>query len=410
VTGPSLAGSLIPTGGTAPSVNGPAVAGAQSFHGLDPNFVPPYAHEADLSVEQALPGKMSMSVGYVGTRGMRLPVFVDANLLGQTPHGLRTYNVQDINNNVIKQLTVPVYLPTDRINTSIATYNTGFSVANTWYNSLAATVRRPFANGLEVIANYTWSHATDTGQVNGANGTFYGGDPPLDPNNQRAENGPSDIDIRNRFTISFVYQPHVFESNKFIKQAVDEWVFSGADIASEGQPVFMSMSGTVYSGSTSASSYGDDGGIYGGAISSGSGLPTTGRPPQIGRNSITGPGFNDLDFRISRNIPIHEKMYAQFSLDAFNLLNHTIVTGVVGTYSQYLNTTGTSASSSGTVTVTCQNTAVPTGSTLQGCIAPNPNLGTGTISQQLNAFKATSGTNNGLYTARQLQFDAKFFF
>ena len=39
----------------------------------------------DLSVEQALPGKMSLSVGYVGTRGMRLPVFLDANLIGQTP-------------------------------------------------------------------------------------------------------------------------------------------------------------------------------------------------------------------------------------------------------------------------------------------------------------------------------------
>ena len=407
VTGPSLAGSLIPSGGTAPTVNGPAVAGAQSFHGLDPNFVPPYAHEMDLSVEQALPGKMSVSVGYVGTRGMRLPVFVDANLLGQPPHGLRTYNVQDINNNVIKQLTVPVYLPTDRINTSIATYNTGFSKANTWYNSLAATVRRPFSNGLEVIANYTWAKATDTGQVNGANGTFYGGDPPLDPNNQRLENGPSDIDIRNRFTISFVYQPHFFDSNKLAKHLIDDWLFSGADIASEGQPVFMSMAGTVYSGSTSASSYADDGGIYGGAISSGSGSPTTGRPPQIGRNSITGPGFNDFDFRISRNVPIHEKIYAQFSADAFNLLNHTIITSVQGAYSQYLNVGATSA---GTVTDTCLATAVPTGSTLQGCIAPNPSLPTGTISQQLNAFKAPSGTNNLLYTARQMQFSAKLFF
>ena len=48
------------------------------------------------------------------------------------------------------------------------------------------------------------------------------------------------------------------------------------------------MSGTVYSGSTSPTSYADDGGIYGGAMSSSSGGPTTGRPPQIGRNSISG--------------------------------------------------------------------------------------------------------------------------
>jgi hypothetical protein len=407
-TGPSISGALVPTGGTVPSVAGPTVVGAQSFHGLDPNFVPPYAHEADLSVEQALPGKMSLSVGYVGTRGMRLPVFIDANLLGKTPSGLRTYNVQDINNNVVKQLTVPVYLPTDRINQNIATYNVGFSKANTWYNSLAATVRRPFSNGLEAILNYTWSHASDTGQVNGANGTFYGGDPPLDPNNQKAENGLSDTDIRNRFTLTFVYKPHFFESNKIVKHAIDDWTFSGSEIASGGQPLFLSMSGTVYSGSTSSTSYADDGGIYGGAISSGSGLATTGRPPQVGRNSIIGKGFNDFDFRLSRDFPIHESIYLQFSADAFNLLNHTIVTGQVATLSSYLSGVGTS--SQATTTVTCQNAAVPTGSVLQGCIAPNPNLGTGSVSQKLSAFGATSGTNNGLYTARQLQFSAKLFF
>jgi len=31
-------------------------------------------------------------------------------------------------------LTVPVYLQSDRRNTSLASFNTGFSVANTWYN------------------------------------------------------------------------------------------------------------------------------------------------------------------------------------------------------------------------------------------------------------------------------------
>ena len=49
-------------------------------------------------------------MGYVGTRALRLPVFLDANLVGQTPHGVRTYNVIDANNNIVKQMTVPVYL------------------------------------------------------------------------------------------------------------------------------------------------------------------------------------------------------------------------------------------------------------------------------------------------------------
>ena len=395
VTGPPLSGALHPTGGTAPSVNGPPILGAQSFHGLDPNFVPPLAQEFDFGVEQALPGNMSLSVGYVGTRALRLPIFLDANLIGQTPHGIATYNVQDAGNNITSQITVPVYLQSNRRNSAITSLNTGFSVANTWYNSLAVTVRRPFSNGLEVLANYTWARATDTGQVAGTFGTFYGGDTPLDPNNPRRDNGPSDTDIRNRFALSFVYQPNILEGNKIVKHAFDDFLFSGGFIASGGEPVSLAMSGTVYSGT--GTSYGADGNIYGGAMSSSSGAPTTGRPPQIGRNSIYMPGYSNFDFRIARNIPIHENFYMQISADAFNLLNRQIITGVNGTYSQYLASGTTSGS------LKCNATTPAPGATFQGCISPYSGTG-------LSAFGVTSGTNNSLYGARQMQFAAKLFF
>jgi len=397
ITGPALSTALYPTGGDAPTVNGPTKLGPQSFHGLDPNFVPPYTHEMELAIEQSLPGKMSLSVGYVGTRGMRLPVFLDANLIGQTPHGQRSYNVLDANNNFVKQLTVPVYLPSDRRNTALSTYNTGFSAANTWYNSMAVSVRRPFRNGLDFVANYTWAHASDTDQVAGTYGTFYGGNTVLDPNNLRGENGPSDTDIRNRFTMTFVYKPRILLDNRLVKNLLDEFTFSGTEIASGGQPISLGMSGTVYSGSTSATSYGADGGIYGGAMSTGSGLPTTGRPPQIGRNSIVGPGFNNVDFRITRKIPVHDKMYVEFIGEAFNALNHTIVTGVNSTYSSY-------TSSSATSTTCPSNGSAPVGSVLQGCISPYVG------SNALSNFGFMSSTNNGLYTPRQLQVSAKFFF
>ncbi len=395
VTGPPLSAALHPTGGTAPSVNGPSILGAQSFHGLDPNFVPPLAQEFDFGVEQALPGNMSLAVGYVGTRALRLPIFLDANLIGQTPHGIATYNVQDAGNNITSQITVPVYLQSDRRNSAITSLNTGFSVANTWYNSLAVTVRRPFSNGLEVLANYTWARATDTGQVAGTFGTFYGGDTPLDPNNPRRDNGPSDTDIRNRFALSFVYQPNFLEGNKIVKHAFDDFLFSGGFIASGGEPISLAMSGTVYSGT--GTSYGADGNIYGGAMSSSSGAPTTGRPPQIGRNSIPMPGYSNFDFRIARNIPIHENFYMQISADAFNLLNRQIITGVNGPYSQYLASGTTSGS------LKCNATTPAPGATFQGCISPYSGTG-------LSAFGVTSGTNNSLYGARQMQFAAKLFF
>jgi hypothetical protein len=389
-TGPPLSAALYPTGGAPPTINGPSTVGPQSFHGLDPNFVPPLAHEMNLSVEQAMPGKMSLQVGYVGTRAMRLPVFVDANLVGQTPHGIRSFYVQDVNNNITNTLTVPYYLPTDRINTSLSSYNTGFSVANTWYNSLAVTVRRPFANGFEALMNYTWERATDTGQVQGSFGTFYGGDTPLDPNNVRGENGLSDIDVRNRMTLSFVYQPKIMEGNVWVKNILDDFQFSGDDTASAGQPISLSMSGTISGGA--------EGNIYGGAMSSSSGSSTTGRPPQIGRNSIVGPGFNNLDFRVSRNVPIHESTYLQFAAEAFNLVNHQIITTVQGGYSSYLGTGVKSGA------YTCSSLGPPTGSTAGGCIVPSTSTG-------LNIFGTTSNTSSSnLYTARQLQVSAKLFF
>ncbi len=397
-TGPALSNVLTPVGGTAPAVGGPQVLGTQSFHGLDPNFVPPLAHEAELGVEQALPGKMSLSVGYVGTRSLRLPVFIDANLIGQTPHGSRTYNVLDASGNLVKQLTVPVYLNTDRRDSRLQSYNTGFSVANTWYNSLAVSLRRPFANGLEILANYTWSRATDTDQVQGAFGTFYGGNPVLDPNNIRRENGLSDIDVRNRFVLSFVYNPKLFENNKWGKILVDGFTFAGTETASAGQPIVASMSGTVFNGSSASNGiFGADGNIYGGAMSSSSGLATTGRPPQIGRNSIIGPGFNNFDFRISRDVPIHESIKLQFTGEAFNLLNRRIITGVNSTYSTY-----TAAAATGSCSTATQ-TPGPAGAPLQGCIGPF--TGTGA-----SAFDAPSGTNNTLYGPRQLQVSAKLFF
>jgi hypothetical protein len=160
------------------------------------------------------------------------------------------------------------------------------------------------------------------------------------------------------------------------------------------------MSGTVFNGSAASNGItGAGGNIYGGAMSSSSGAATTGRPPQIGRNSIIGPGFNNLDFRISRDVPIYESIKLQFTGEAFNLLNHKIITGVNSTYSTY-----TAASATST---TCKlGSSAPTGSPLQGCISPFTTPSTAPAS----VFGAATGTNNTLYGPRQLQVGAKLFF
>jgi len=395
---PALSAALHPVGGNVPVAQMPFPSSSfttglvPSFHGLSPNFVPPLAHEADLSVEQQLPGKIAFSVGYVGSRALRLPVFVDANLLGQSPHGLRTYAVTN-SAGTVSSLTEPFYLSSDRSNTALGSLNTGLSVANSWYNSLATTLRRPFQNGLEVLLNYTWAHAVDDDQVAGNGGTFYGGNPPLDPNNIRAEQGNSDLDIRNRFVGTAVYKPQFFADSKLFKYGIDPFTFSGTYVAQGGLPVVAAMSGYPGSSSSSTALAGADGGVTGAVMSSGSGTATAGRPPQIGRNSQRGPGLQDLDFRVSRDIPIHESIKLQFMAEAFNIVNHRIITSVNSTYSTYVAPGSTCSASSATV--------APGGS-FGGCLVPYVSATAG--------FDTPSGTNNLLYGPRQLQVSAKLFF
>ncbi|MDR3751549.1 MAG: TonB-dependent receptor [Terracidiphilus sp.] len=396
--GPSLSTALHPTGGNAPTVAAVGgTASVTSFHGLSPNFVPPLVHEFDLGIEEALPGKMSLSLGYVGSRGLHLPVYMDANLVGQKPNGVHSYNVT-YPDGTVKLLTVPYYLPTDRINQSLSSLNAGFSVANSWYHGMAVTLRRPFDHGLEVLANYTWSKAMDDDMVSGAYGTFYGGNAVLDPNNLKAEYGRSDIDMRNRFIGTVMWKPAILESNLWMKKGIDGFTFSGTATESTGFPIVAGVSGSVPVSTSSGTLLQAEGGIYGGAMTSGSGSNTMGRPPQIQRNSQPGPGVRNIDFRITREIPIHNNVSMQLIGEAFNLLNHEIISSVNTNYSTF------SSPSSKAGAACPSSTSVPAGSTFNGCITPY------VPSSAYQAFGTKSSTNSTLYGPRQIQVSAKLFF
>jgi hypothetical protein len=183
----------------------------------------------------------------------------------------------------------------------------------------------------------------------------------------------------------------------WVNEALDQFIFSGSEIASGGQPVYLGVSGTVRPTGSA------EGGIYGGAMSSGSGSATSGRPPYIGRNSISMPGYNNADFHITRKFPIREGMNLNLIGEAFNIANHTITTAVNSTYSTFV-TSAKSYTTSGGTSVACSSTgAAPSGSSLFGCFAPY--TGTGT-----SAFNTMSSTNDSLYGPRQLQVSAKFTF
>jgi hypothetical protein len=367
-------------------------AGTQLAHGLDPNFVNPVVYESHLAIERRLPGNVILTIDGLNSRGQHLPVFVDANLVPATT--TRTFDivtgaVAGTPATYITSVTVPYY--TTRIDPTMGVVLVGKSTVKSWYNALVVSARKPLSAGLEVQLNYTYGKSLDQGAVAGQYGTFYGTDSPIDPNNQKAEKGPSDIDQRQRFSGLILYRPTFTKkiSNPTLRYIADGFLFSTNLTFATGQPVSAMLSGTIP---------GVDGGVTGAEVSN-AGVPTAGRVPQLMRNLYNLPSMYQVDFRVSRDFPITEKVRMQVLGEAFNLFNHTNVFGE-NTTAYYFDAVNTSTST--TTANYCPSTFA---NGTAGCLSPN--TGTGS-----NAFRATNSTSstNGLYTARQLQFSAKIIF
>lgn len=363
-------------GAVTPTVNGSAGLQRLSFRGQDPSFTNPYTHSIDLAVEQELPGHLSLSIAYVGTRGMRLPYFIDANLPQASS---RTYTVTDFSNTPTGAITVPFYQCQNPANCSASRPSpndggilVGFSGVNSWYNSAAFTIRKPFSHQVEALINYTWAKSIDGGQVPGQFGTFNGTDTILDPFNLKnpgtlSEYSRSDLDMRSRFVGSLVWSPKVGLSNRYASYAVNGWSLSGTATEQTGLPLTAGMSGNA--------SGGIEGGVSGGSVGN-SPSPSPGRAPQYKRNAFPSNGVRNIDARVSRDFPIHEGIKLQLFAEAFNVVNRKQQLG--------FNTTAF-AYGTGNSIVPFQTNAA-------------------------SAFGTPSSTSSTLYGPRQIQVSAKLFF
>jgi outer membrane receptor protein involved in Fe transport len=364
--GPAMAAPF--AGALTPQVT-PFTPGANtsSTRGTSPDFVSPMAHEGELTVERQLPGGFAASVGYVVSRGMHLPMFVDTNLAPSS--STKSYDILNSSGSTAQTYTVPYY--TQRIDPTGEVY-AGFSDVNSWYNSMVATLRRPMRHGLEFTLNYTLSKSFDGGEVLGTNGTFNGGDVPVDPKNRKLEYALSDLDQRHRFVANAVWMPAIGGiANKYAAYAANGWAFSMIVTMSTGQPLTPFISGTPSP---------LDGGLTGGESGSGANA-TAGRAGWLARNAFHYPGFHDVDFRIGRQFKIGERAKLSLIGEAFNLFNHTNVSS--------MNTTAFTYSAAGSGACAGHTNA---------CMVPSP------------TFMVPTATSNLIWGARQLQLSGRLTF
>lgn len=368
------------TGAPTPAVNPGLPLGSIGVRGASQDFLNPFTHSYDLSVEQQLPLHATLTVSYVGTRGMRLPIYVDTNV---NPASATNRNYLLTGPNGTSTFAFPFY--GSRLYAGTSSVLTGFSDVNSWYHSGAFSVRKPFSNGFELLANYTWAKTMDAGQSGAPNGTFNGTDSPIIPfaqghrQGRGAEYSRSDIDQRGRFVGTLLYSTKFPIANRFAAYAANGWQIAGTVTAQTGFPVTGFINGSI------SSPLSGDGGISGAQVTSGTGYRV---PDQIARrNSFNGPGVHNTDMRVSRQFPFfHEGMRLELAAEAFNVANHRNILGVNTNAYNY------------TAPSTAAGTTCPAALYSGGCFAPN------------SSFFTPTSTSSTIYGPRQLQLLGKLYF
>ena len=193
------------------------------------------------------------------------------------------------------------------------------------FNSLQLNATKRFAKGLTLLSNFVWGKTID----NTSSATEGQAGPP-NPFNFSSARGPADFDQEFRFGLSAVYTlPHANVSG-FRNVVLNDWQINTIVSLYSGLP-FTVTSGTDNSRSGIGNDYahvvGDPARPAGvnqvqEYFNTAAFLPAIiGTFGDVGRNTLRGPHFFDVDASIFKNFIFTERWHLQFRAEAFNIEN-----------------------------------------------------------------------------------------
>ncbi len=297
--------------------------------------------EWNFEVQQAVGNNTSITVNYVGNHGFHETGFFDNENAYCPPSTCPSGFIG-----------LPASVPDSRFGgvTQIQT------VAVSNYNGLTFTAQHRFSHGLQIQANYTWSHALDEISNGGfnqfiANGTNSGRvgsfQNPISNTNLRQYNyGNADYDTRHYLSLNYVY-----ELPKGPTAALKGWQLSGTLFARSGLPYTVENSAATnllggfnyqsaafanYAGPSSTPGCSSPSSITSGPCLSSSDFPDLAAGGNVGQNQLNsgtenqrrnqffGPRYFDTDMTIMKytRIPRWESAKVGVGAQFFNLLNH----------------------------------------------------------------------------------------
>jgi hypothetical protein len=307
--------TLIAQGPTFPNaLAGPLTTitqGASTLDVLSPHLKTPYSEQASIAVERQLSKDMVITVSGVFSRGVNLWGTQDINApaLG-APF---TYTIDNTSGVAVGSYTTGVYVG-PRPNPNFGAIYEQTNGVSSSYNAGVVTLNKRFSHGLMAQASYTWSHEIDDGQGAATNAIFGFSDAEWTYNGNYAfDKGSGLLDQRQRFVYSFVWAPTLSRSNNaFAKYVINNWQLSSITTIMSGRPT---GSETIHMNDTPVT-----GMLYN--ASALDGFNGNFRVPFVPVDSLYTPWVQQENFRLTKNIPIKERIRLALNFEAFNIANN----------------------------------------------------------------------------------------
>ena len=280
-----------------------------------PNFTTGYIQQWNFTVQRQIWKQIVITGAYVGAKGTHLLLLEEQNPATYIPNQSTTANVNS-----------------RRPYKNFQTITEDISAGPSSYNSLQLNWNRRFTGGFTLLGSYVYSKSMDIASNDGNSGL---GNQARDPYNWNLDYGPSDFDVKHRFVTSFVYQiPGLVSGNGFAKAITGGWQVDGILTLQTGLP-FSVLAGVDRSLAGVGIDHANVNGpvaVYNGRgtftkiakyfNTSAFSLPALGTFGTSGRNTIYGPGIENFDAGVFKNIPIHEQSRLELRWELFNSLNH----------------------------------------------------------------------------------------
>ena len=296
-----------------------------AIYGMARDFRWPYTIQLNMAVQRQITKDTTVSVGYVGSLGRRLPFAYDLNY----PYYNSTATSSNVNNRR------PIEPGT------LSNIYSVESIMNTAYNGLQITVEKKMSKHLGVKSFYTFSKAIEDAVLE--NNTVNGG--AQDYRNLSEERGRTDNDRRHAMVASVIWNMDYFgRLNPFLRAVINNWELSGIVTLQSGLPFNVTAGSDINLDGNNN----DRANLVGNPFLDphrGIGVvtnqwfniaafakPAAGTDGNFGRDVLTGPGAKNVDMGLFRNFRIGERANFQARgefTNAFNMVNLNNPTGTL---------------------------------------------------------------------------------